>query len=417
MPRTGLVIMLIVFALLVVPFELQAQDPPVVHTVMFYSSSCTHCQQVLQETLPPLRNTFDRQLDLLLLDSGNRQMSALYDEACVRYMVPDDLCGAVPAVMIGPDILIGEDQIKARLPELVAQGVQAGGIAFPELPGMQAAIAYIDSFRTSSVARDDTAHGPEPDQEAWYAIFRSHPFEAALMTGVLLLLVGSPLLWWQVLGLRLPLASRRRRLVWGLMLLLACSLLLSLSLFDPGTLFAAGNWVMAPAIVILLGLIGGIWWTNSGDSDRLPYVLELVVFWLVVVGLLIAGYMLRSETGEQLPYCGPIGDCVTVQHSEYARLFGWLPVGALGVVGYASILLVWSVTRFGPQRIKHIAIRIQYLLLLFGVLFSLYLTFLELFVIRAMCVWCLTSALTMLLIFWAYCGGRRLLYGGEVTHY
>jgi thiol-disulfide isomerase/thioredoxin len=64
----------LVMLLLLLPADLSAQGAPRVHVVMFYSSSCTHCQQVLQETIPPIRQAYHDQLDLLLLDTGNRQM-------------------------------------------------------------------------------------------------------------------------------------------------------------------------------------------------------------------------------------------------------------------------------------------------------------------------------------------------------
>jgi uncharacterized membrane protein len=90
--------------------------------------------------------------------------------------------------------------------------------------------------------------------------------------------------------------------------------------------------------------------------------------------------------------CGPIGDCNTVQQSPYARLFGVLSVGTLGLIGYLGMGAAWAVARFAPARLQAGATRILFGLAALGTLFSIYLTFLEPFVIGATCAWCLASA-------------------------
>lgn len=46
----------------------------------------------------------------------------------------------------------------------------------------------------------------------------------------------------------------------------------------------------------------------------------------------------------------PLGDCTAVQSSPYARLFGVLPVGVLGLIGYAVFLGAWLLNRIGRGR-------------------------------------------------------------------
>jgi len=96
--------------------------------------------------------------------------------------------------------------------------------------------------------------------------------------------------------------------------------------------------------------------------------------------------------------CGPVGDCNTVQQSEYARLFGLIPIGVLGLVGYAAILTVWIVARCGHGQLAGLASLALLAMTFFGTLFSIYLTFLEPFVIGATCAWCLTSAVVMTML-------------------
>ena len=94
--------------------------------------------------------------------------------------------------------------------------------------------------------------------------------------------------------------------------------------------------------------------------------------------------------------CGT-GGCDTVQTSRWAELLG-VPVAFYGVAGYAAILAVALVGlqpvwlgRRGPTLLLAA-------LATGGVLFSGWLTYLELFVINAICRWCVTSAVIMALI-------------------
>jgi uncharacterized membrane protein len=87
-----------------------------------------------------------------------------------------------------------------------------------------------------------------------------------------------------------------------------------------------------------------------------------------------------------------VGDCNAVQSSPYARLFGILPIGLLGAIGYIAILVTWLWRRYHTDSFSKVAGPIMYGMALFGMLFSIYLTYLELFVIHAVCIWCLSSA-------------------------
>jgi uncharacterized membrane protein len=124
--------------------------------------------------------------------------------------------------------------------------------------------------------------------------------------------------------------------------------------------------------------------------------------WLIPVvaclGLVVAGYLAYVEVGENEAVCGAVGSCTTVQQSEYAELFGLIPIGVLGVFGYVMILALWLISRYTTGWADDTSQVIMLGAALFGTVFSIYLTFLEPFIIGATCAWCLTSALLMILI-------------------
>jgi uncharacterized membrane protein len=69
-----------------------------------------------------------------------------------------------------------------------------------------------------------------------------------------------------------------------------------------------------------------------------------------------------------------------------------LPIGVLGTIGYIAILATWAWRRFRSDSLSRIAGPVMFGMALFGTLFSVYLTYLELFVIHAVCIWCISSA-------------------------
>jgi uncharacterized membrane protein len=113
---------------------------------------------------------------------------------------------------------------------------------------------------------------------------------------------------------------------------------------------------------------------------------------LALAGLAIATYLALTRLSGGLPVCGPLHGCETVALSSYSEIFG-IPVAVFGVV-FSIVLVAFALAwwRGGDRR----ALLGLYGLGLLGVLFVGYLTYLELFVIGAVCVWCAGYALTVL---------------------
>jgi uncharacterized membrane protein len=119
---------------------------------------------------------------------------------------------------------------------------------------------------------------------------------------------------------------------------------------------------------------------------------------LAIGGLAVSGYFIFIELTNSIVVCGPLPGCETVQNSKYAKLFGGISMGEFGFFGYALVLIGWLVQQYGPVSLKKTSSLGIWGFCIFGVLFSIYLTFLEPFVIGATCMWCIMSAIFMMLL-------------------
>jgi len=107
---------------------------------------------------------------------------------------------------------------------------------------------------------------------------------------------------------------------------------------------------------------------------------------LALLGIAIAGYLTYVHYEGLSPVC-TTGGCERVQASSYSEI-GPIPVALLGLIGYVAILGSLAV----PGDVGR---ALTFMLTLTGLAFSLYLTYLELFVIDAICQWCVASAVVM----------------------
>jgi uncharacterized membrane protein len=337
---------------------------PVVRAVLFFLPTCGHCEYVItgvlpglfeetggpaelyyDESLPPEDLAFylmaNGRLQILLVDSSVADGVSLFQEATEAFAIPSN---GVPRLIVGDEYLIGSADIPDRFPDIVLGALDAGGVIdWPTIPGLAAALESVplpsglpDVVTTSTTSAGGTTIGP--------------------------------------LGVAATSMGER----FGQ---------------DP-----AANSISVAVLALMIGALmgSGLRMRRSEDARPAGWVIPV----LALVGLGIAAYLAFVEVGGSEAVCGPVGDCNTVQQSEYARLFGVIPIGLLGVVGYALALVTWGVTRLGRGRPADAAAVTLFAGVVGGVLLSGYLTFLEPFVIGASCAWCLASAVIVTVLMW-----------------
>ncbi|MDB4892253.1 MAG: Vitamin epoxide reductase [Gemmatimonadetes bacterium] len=119
---------------------------------------------------------------------------------------------------------------------------------------------------------------------------------------------------------------------------------------------------------------------------------------VALAGMFVALYLMLYKLGYIGTLACAVGSCETVQTSKWATFLG-LPVAAWGVAYYVAILGV-SLAGLMPAFAERRSVS-QLLVVMTGVglLFSLWLTYLELFVIDAICQWCVISAILATALF------------------
>jgi uncharacterized membrane protein len=135
--------------------------------------------------------------------------------------------------------------------------------------------------------------------------------------------------------------------------------------------------------------------------------------WSIVlgsVGLLDSLYLTWVKLSNRYALCGPIGDCESVNSSQYSEIYG-IPIAVLGAGTYVVILLLLLsegrspfLTEFAPMLVFGISLA--------GVFYSAYLTYIEIAVLRAICPYCVLSAIV--LVFLLVISVLRLLQDQDV---
>ena len=399
--RILLAIMMAVL-LLMAPGGVRADDP-VVRAVLFYSPSCGHCHKVITEDLPPLFQKYGDKLQVIGVNVADAGGSALLDAAGDMCKMPADNRG-VPLLVVGDKCLSGSVDIPNQFPGLIEQYLAAGGVDWPDVLGLVEAITAAGAPQpTAAEAGAPAAGAPAGESEASSpaapgptgTVPSASPATAADAMAAAAATSAQPV----------PTPTPGIALVGD----------------GPGEGVAArfnrdpiGNGL---SVIVLAGMVAALAWViakrpwrawaeqataSRAIGSRAGRPAGSAADWatplLCLIGLGVAGYLAYVETQQVQAVCGPVGDCNSVQQSDYARLFGLIPIGVVGGLGYLAILAAWAVGRLDSGRIGQWARQTMWVMIVIGVLFSVYLTFLEPFVIGATCAWCLSSAVIMTLL-------------------
>jgi thiol-disulfide isomerase/thioredoxin len=107
-------------------------DGAVVHAILFYSPTCPHCHQVIDQDLPPLEKKYGEQLQILKVDASTAKGRELFYATLAHFQI--DSAG-VPLMVVGDVVLRGSREIPQYLPTMIKHGLDQGGVDWPAIPG------------------------------------------------------------------------------------------------------------------------------------------------------------------------------------------------------------------------------------------------------------------------------------------
>jgi uncharacterized membrane protein len=366
------VLVLLLLVVLLVPTAVAQEDEnqTQVHAILFFMTTCGHCEYVIYQVLfpvvfpenggepviyydtaladageeVPFYIVTNGSLEMLFVNAGGPIGSTFFHDASVAIGVPEEVLGAVPLLIVDDSWYMGSGDIPALFPGVVEEGFAEGGIPWPDVPGIEDVVAGVPRGGDGTVTTttlDNTTVTTTPSSD-----------------GII------------------PVTSE--------------------SMLD---LFATDQPANSVALVVLLLMVGSLIvvaavFRRGGGEARFDALVPV----LALIGLGLAIYLAYIESSGTTAVCGPVGDCNTVQQSKYAKLFGVIPIGIIGVAGYAVSLVAWFTARVSRRPLADWARLALFAGSLGGTAFSVYLTFLEPFVIGATCAWCVGSAVVVTLL-------------------
>lgn len=117
---------------------------------------------------------------------------------------------------------------------------------------------------------------------------------------------------------------------------------------------------------------------------------------LASLGLLDSIYLTWLKFSGQYAFCGPIGNCESVNSSVYSEIFG-IPIALLGAGAYLTIVVLLFLERSGLFWREYSPLAI-FGISLIGMLYSIYLTYVEIAILREICPYCVISAIILVVL-------------------
>jgi uncharacterized membrane protein len=343
-PNTILRTCLMVLTIMALPTQgaLPADAAPDVRAVVFYVPGAAQSRDFFAFYLPGLIDRWGSRLELSAVDVSRQPGAGVYRAAAKRWPLPPAADGTT-VILVGDQAIVGLPEIGKRVgDDFDALAQDPRAADWPAVPGLD---ALLPEGLREVAARAAGASGAS-------AIATSPAADAA--------------------------ASRQR---------------------------IANGLAIAVLVGMLAATVHALTRLRRGKSERSRSRTAWLLPPALLAGLFISAYTGYTALAHTPLVCGPIGSCMEVQASSYAKFFG-VPLGVLGVFGYLLIFVAWLLARRrSPQGGGWYWA--AWAIALVGVLFSLRLTALEPFVIGATCLWCLGSAICMTLVFWLLSGFVR----------
>ncbi|MBE2223320.1 MAG: vitamin K epoxide reductase family protein [Anaerolineae bacterium] len=344
-------------------------DQPVVHAVLFYSPTCPHCHEAINNVMIPLMEQYGERLAVIGIDVSTEAGSYLFGEATVYYETPENRQG-VPTLIVEDTVLVSTMEIENEFPGIIEATLAAGGNRWPDFPGLAELVA--EAMVTPDANQEETA---VPTETPTTALETAVPIPPSVVEKSTTVPEESSVQ---------PLES------------IDTTSMAEVEAAPPADPvgFALGWLVLLGLLAVLIIAVwqlGGNWHAvTQADTSLAEKSGRNIGMWaLIVIGLVVSGYLAYVEMTQVKAVCGPVGECNIVQSSPYAQIAS-IPIAVLGLLFYLAVAGLWLLQRI--DRVRHMVLLTLVALTIVGTLFSLYLTLLELLVIGAICMWCLTSA-------------------------
>lgn len=393
--RRGLAAVALLLAAAVANAPAAAAQTGPVRAVLFYSPTCGHCQYVINELLLPVwfpqyggdpEWYYDESLgeqaafylatngtlEILLVNRDIPEGREFYDASEEALAIPQERRG-VPRLVVGDRYLVGSAEIPEQFPGIIEEGLASGGIDWPDLAGLPEIVAGIPAEPATTTTAPDTTTTTMPDTTTLPAASTTtvpgttSPTPATTTTTAATTTPGGVL----------PGSGD--------------------SPWDRFRRDTAANSLAVAVLILMVLSLAGVALPARREGEAGPPGIAIPL--LALAGLAVAVYLAFVETSGSEAVCGPVGNCNAVQQSEWARVLG-VPVGIIGVAGYGVVLLSWAVARGGSGSLADWARVALFTGAVAGTGLSIYLTFLEPFVIGATCLWCLSSAVIVTALMW-----------------
>ncbi len=129
---------------------------------------------------------------------------------------------------------------------------------------------------------------------------------------------------------------------------------------------------------------------SSGSKVQYDWIISIGAS---LIGLIDSIYLTWIKLADKTAACSNIGDCESVNNSQYSEIAG-IPIALLGAGAFLTIFLLLALEKRLPDQSTSLRMGV-FGLSLTGTLYSVYLTYLEIAVLRAICPFCVVSAISI----------------------